>query len=116
MSSNIFIKRICQYCDTEFTARTTVTKYCSHKCASRAYKDRKRGIEIKKSNEETEEALVAPILKIQTKDFLSVDEAAKLLGISRWTLSRAIQDKRLKAARFGDRIIIKRTDIDSLFT
>ena len=115
MSSNIFISRICQFCEAEFTARTTVTKYCSHRCASRAYKARQRGKDIEKSNIERAETLAAPIIKIQTKDYLSVDETAKLLGISRWTLGRAIQDKRLNAVRFGKRIIIKRTDVDSLF-
>lgn len=115
MSSNIYISRICQFCETEFTARTTVTKYCSHRCASRAYKARQRGKDIERSNIERAETLAAPIIKIQTKDYLSVDETAKLLGISRWTLGRAIQDNRLKAVRFGKRIIIKRTDVDSLF-
>ena len=42
MSSKIEVQRICQYCEQEFTARTTVTKYCSHKCGQRAYKARKR--------------------------------------------------------------------------
>ena len=116
MSSNIFISRICQFCESEFTARTTVTKYCSHRCASRAYKARQRGKEIEKSKVERVETLAAPIIKVQTKDFLSVDEAAELLGVSRWTISRAVKDKRLNAIRLGKRIVIKRSDIDSLFT
>jgi excisionase family DNA binding protein len=115
MSSNILISRICQFCASEFTARTTVTKYCSHRCASRAYKARQRGKDIEKSQVERTEALAAPIIKIQTKDYLSVDETAKLLGLSRWTLTRAIQNNRLKAVRFGKRIVIKRADVDSLF-
>lgn len=41
MSSKIEVQRICQYCKKEFTARTTVTKYCSHKCNQRAYKAKK---------------------------------------------------------------------------
>ena len=40
MSSNIAIQRICQHCGKEFTARTTVTQYCSDDCAKRAYKAR----------------------------------------------------------------------------
>jgi excisionase family DNA binding protein len=115
MSSNIRINRICQFCKIPFEARTTVTKYCSHRCASKAYKARNRGQDIERSITETEQTVSLPIVKIQTKDFLSVDESAKLLGLSRWTLTRAIKEKRLKAVRFGKRIVIKRTEIDSLF-
>jgi len=53
MSSNIKIQRICQYCKQEFTAKTTVTKYCSLKCNQRAYKKLKRSEKIKQSNTET---------------------------------------------------------------
>lgn len=116
MSSNIEITRICQFCDNEFTARTTVTKYCSHRCASRAYKARQRGNDISKSNQETAEIISAPIIELQAKDFLSVSDASELLGVSRWTLSRAITDGRLNAVRFGKRIVIKRTEIDRLFS
>jgi hypothetical protein len=42
MSSNILIKRVCQYCGNEFSAKTTVTRYCSHVCNNKAYKLRLR--------------------------------------------------------------------------
>jgi len=116
MSSNIEITRICRFCDNEFTAKTTVTKYCSHRCASRAYKARQRGNDIVKSNQETATTISAPIIELQAKDFLSVSDASVLLGVSRWTLSRAINDGRLKIVRFGKRIVIKRTEIDRLFS
>lgn len=61
MSSNIRIQRICQHCNNEFTARTTVTKYCSHKCASRAYKDRTRKKKVEKSNAETKKIITQPV-------------------------------------------------------
>jgi excisionase family DNA binding protein len=116
MSSNIEITRICQFCSNSFTAKTTVTKYCSHRCASRAYKARQRGEDIVKSNQETEATISAPIVELQAKDFLSVSDASTLLGVSRWTLSRAINDGRLNIVRFGKRIVIKRTEIDRLFS
>lgn len=116
MSSNFEITRICQLCGNEFTAKTTVTKYCSHRCASRAYKARKRGESVERSNQETKQIISAPIIELQAKDFLSVSDASELLGVSRWTLSRAINDGRLSAVRFGKRIVIKRTEIDRLFS
>ncbi len=53
MSSKIQIKRICEYCGNEFTAQTTVTRFCSHKCNSRAYKLKVKEMKVGKSNEET---------------------------------------------------------------
>lgn len=116
MSSNIQIQRICEFCGNEFTARTTVTKYCAHVCASSAYKARTRNTKIKISSKETAQAVSIPIAKIQAKDFLSIDDACKLLGVSRWTLSRAIKEKRLKAVNLRKRIVIKRTEVDRLFS
>ena len=46
MSSNIEIERICQHCNKDFIAKTTVTRYCSDDCAKRAYKARKRAEKI----------------------------------------------------------------------
>ena len=34
--------KICLFCRKEFEAQKRTTKYCSHQCASRAYKVRKR--------------------------------------------------------------------------
>lgn len=116
MSSNISIQRTCEFCGNEFTARTTVTKYCQHRCASMAYKARTRNSKIKKSNFETVKSVSIPIAAVQAKDFLKVEEVCGLLGISRSTVSRAIKENRLNAVRFGRRIVIKRTDIDRLFS
>ncbi len=116
MSSNIKITRICQFCDVEFTARTTVTKYCSHKCASRAYKQRTRNQNIEKSVVETVQVISVKKTELQAKEFLTIKEAGELLNVSRWTISRAIAAERLKAARMGNRVIIRRKDIDELFT
>lgn len=116
MSSNIKITRICQFCDVEFTARTTVTKYCSHKCASRAYKQRTRNQNIEKSVVETVRTISVKQSEIQAKEFLSISEASELLNVSRWTISRAIAADRLNAVRMGKRVIIRRKDIDELFS
>lgn len=115
MSSNIYIQRICTHCHSEFMARTTVTKFCSEKCAKRAYKLRIKIIKIEKSEIETEivkKQLVEPIMD---KEFLSILEASKLLGISRTTLWRLVSDEKLKVTKIGRRSIFRKIDIDSLF-
>ena len=58
----------------------------------------------------------AKTTELQAKEFLSISEASELLNVSRWTISRAIADERLKAVRMGKRVIIRRKDIDELFT
>jgi len=115
MSSNIYINRICQHCKKEFTARTTVTKYCSDNCAKRAYKLRTKESKIQVSHEETQRIKEKPIEEIKTKEFLSIAEASKLLGISPRTLYRMIARNELKIGKAGNRTIIKRSEIDKLF-
>src|SRR5678815_3235322 len=115
MSSNIKIQRICQHCGNEFTARTTVTKYCSDTCAKRAYKVRMKETKIQVSNVETQRIKEKPIEEIKAKEFLSIADTSKLLGVSPRTLYRMIGRKELKVGKVGNRTIIKRSEIDRLF-
>ena len=132
MSSTIKIPKFCQHCGQAFVAQKTTTRFCSHKCASRAYKQRKReekvGSTLKEqiqtvtsANSEKSQSLQSlPIqtgnfINLRDKEFLSVQEAAILLGASRWTIQRMIQREELKAGKLGRRTIIPRSEIDNLF-
>lgn len=44
---HIQIKSRCEHCGEIFMARTMVTKYCSHRCNSRAYKLKQRQEKMK---------------------------------------------------------------------
>lgn len=116
MSSNIKVKRICQHCNNEFTARTTVTKYCSRKCASRAYKDRTRAEKVKQSNAETTRIKNQPIEQLKAKEFLSINEVCQLVGISRRTVYRLIEQGDLKKIKIGSRTLIKRSALNRLLS
>lgn len=115
MSSNITIPKICSFCNNGFVAKTTVTKFCSQNCASKAYK-------LKKKYEKVENAQVQEYNKsvgidmplIQSKDFLSIKEACLLLGISRMSLYRYIKNKTIQSSKLGGRIIIKKQVINNL--
>ena len=109
------IDRICKHCSIKFTAKTTVTKYCSHKCSQRAYKKRKREEKINSSKKETVTIINQPLEQLKVKDFLSVTDTSRLLGISRRTVYRMIERKELPFAKFGGRTIIRRFDIDNHF-
>lgn len=115
MSSNINIKRICKFCNKEFTARTTVTQCCSDHCSKRYYKLKKKGEKIEKSNQETAKVLSQPLEFIKAKEFLSVTDAVKLLGVSQRTIYRLMERDELKFAKIGKRTIIKRTELDKFF-
>jgi len=116
MSSTIEIKKICQCCGTVFIARKTTTKYCSHKCASIAYKANKRdelvGIEAMKTERELQ---VKKILEVETKPMLTVTEAALLIGVSRPTIYAYIKNGELHSMRLGSKIFVRLSEIYDKF-
>ena len=114
MSSNIQVQRICQHCGKEFTARTTVTQYCSDKCSKRAYKARLRVLKIETSNKVTQRIKSQPIEELKAKAFLSIAETCKLIGISRRTVYRMIERGELITGKAGKRTIIRRSDLEQL--
>jgi excisionase family DNA binding protein len=116
MSSNIEISKICEFCGKEFIARKTITKCCSASCTKKAYKARMRQSKIEKVQNETEKIKNKDINEVQSKDYLSVADVCLLIGISRRTIYRMIGRNELQAGKFGKRTIIRRADIDSIFT
>jgi excisionase family DNA binding protein len=116
MSSNIRIKRICQHCEQEFIARTTVTKYCSDGCSKRAYKARVRGKKIDKSNSETKLKLIQPTETLKAKEFLSIKEVCQLIGISRRSVYRLIESGQINIIKVGSRTIIKRSSLNQFIS
>lgn len=116
MSSNIKIQRICQHCGKEFTARTTVTKYCGDTCAKRAYKAKKRTAKVEASNQKTQRIKSQPIEELKAKEFLTVRDMATLLSCSIRTAYRLIENGNIKAVNLAERkTLVKRSEIDKLF-
>jgi excisionase family DNA binding protein len=116
MSSNIHVQRICQHCGKEFTARTTVTKFCGDDCAKRAYKERQRLSKIEKSNTETQRIKAKPIDDLKVKEFLTVRDVSKLLNCSLRTAYRLIGQGNIRAVNLAQRkTLVRRTEIDKLF-
>lgn len=130
MSSNISLPKFCEYCGASFIAKQVRTQYCSHACASRAYKQRKRESKVlnaltneinkQKGSSSKAKSSTLPLqignhVNLRDKDFLSVIEASILLGVSRWTIQRLIKQEKIFASKIGRRTIIKRTEIDKLF-
>lgn len=116
MSTKIEVQRICEYCGKQFLAKTTVTRYCSHRCNQRDYKAKHRTNKIHKSNRETITTLNQPIERLKAKEFLTVEDVSKLLACSKRTVYYLIENGKLNAVNLGERMTrIKRSDIDNLF-
>ena len=117
MSSKIELEKTCLHCGQKFIARTTVTQYCSHPCSQRAYKDRKRNeklgeiAEIIPAPKPTENK--APIHN--SRDYLSVQQTADLMGLSRATVHRYCVHGKIRCVKINRKIFIRRKDIDMLF-
>lgn len=124
MSSNIEITRICEFCQKEFLARTTVTRYCSHLCNSRAYKAKIKSEKIRKSNIETVRAKTQAykektqdIELIKAKEFLTVKDITILMNCSRQTVYKMINSGKLKSVDLNiKKFIVKRSTLDKLLT
>jgi|SRR5690625_2413057 len=116
MSSNIRVERICEYCNESFIAKTTRTRYCSHRCNQRHYKVRQREKKIAKSNKETKAIIRQPLEQVKNKDFLTVKDTATLLNCSRQTIYTLINSGQLKAVNLKEKkTTIARATINELF-
>lgn len=122
MSSNMAIPKTCSYCGKAFIAKTTLTKYCCHKCNSRHYKQKAKEDKIQTSLIEQQQSMqsqqtlqLASTSSLISKNFLSIQDTAELIGVSRWTINRMIKRGELQIHKFGRKKIIQRAQIDKLF-
>ena len=114
MSSNLQIRKTCLFCGCGFISKTTVTQYCSHHCAQRAYKQRKRELKIEKVIPTATVVSGRPTI-LSHRDYLSCEEVADLMGISRTTVYRYCVTGKMKCIRMNRKIFIKRSDVNQLF-
>ena len=117
--TNIRVLRICQYCNAEFIADTTVTKYCGDHCAKRAYKKRKQEEKISKTAISVQEQIGAVLKrektsKLNDREFLSIQQVVDLLGSSRMTVHRLTKTGKLRTLKYGRRVIISRSDVNKM--
>ncbi|MFI3317070.1 MAG: helix-turn-helix domain-containing protein [Rikenellaceae bacterium] len=131
MSSKTEYPKVCAQCGIHFVAQKISTQYCSHKCASRAYKQKKRIEKVSIATIDAKEKSVPPIFRtekshnfnpsdnnlttLKQKEFLNVLEAAILLGVCRATVNNYCTSGKLKCVKMNRKIFIRRTDIDEIF-
>lgn len=112
--SKIKIRKNCEWCGEEFLAQKTTTRYCSHKCNSRAYKAASRENRVKKV--EIQAAIQKSVDNIKNKEYLSVLEVSKLIGVTFQSVYKMIYAGHLKASKISSRLsFIKKSDVDAMF-
>jgi excisionase family DNA binding protein len=112
------IVKICESCQNEFVAKTTVTQCCSDACAKRLYKVKKRNEAINRAKLETEvkrkpEGFITEerVRVIQAKEWLTLKEAALLLSVSPLTLRRWTLAGKVKSEKVGRKHLFSRKSI-----
>lgn len=110
------ILKICEYCGKSFYALKSTTRYCSKQCNSYAYKAAKREEKVKMaetmSHRKASEKSMSEILM---KEYLTIQEVAILLGLSRQTIYNMVYSGKLRASKITSRLsLIRKRDIDYL--
>lgn len=111
MSSNIRIEKTCEWCGNKFIAQTTVTRFCSKRCAEHSYKARLRYEKVQRAQSVEPKSLS----EVKEKDYLTVAETATLLGMTRQGVYKLIHRGDLTASKLSSRLtLIKRTSIEQM--
>lgn len=112
------IIKICEYCKKEFVAKKTTSKTCSDACAKRYYKLKQRNNKIAQVELETEikrrpfaYIKKEDLVTIQSKENLTLKEAAILLNISSLTLRRWILSGKIKSKKVGKKHLLAKSDL-----
>jgi len=122
MSSKIEIKRVCEHCGQVFTARTTITRYCSHKCNSKAYKLQQKKDKIQQFNLVTKNTILKAEMDLSLssvaslKETVSIKELAIVLGVSQRTLFRLIKDDKFPKIKLGRRLVFRKESVIDFIT
>ena len=133
MSSNIRLQKVCEECGEVFTAKTTVTRFCSHRCGCRNHKQRGRNFRIEVEKKKFKEIQIAQILTASSKldikknvpsrnfnspavgnlakELLDIQEIALVIGISERTLHRLLKDQAFPRLRIGKRILFQKENV-----
>ena len=114
MSTSKFrVLRICEFCGKEFYAQKVSTRYCSKRCNELAYKQRRRQRQI---TEAEARVLQKPIEEVGNKEFLSLQDASVLFGITKRSVYNLIYNGVLQAFKFSSRMtFVRKADIEIMF-
>ncbi len=111
------IKKVCEFCGREFEAYTQTARYCSHQCNCKAYREikRKEVISLSASMASKTKRERAKV-DLSGREYLSISEAASLLGWCKQTVYNYCHKGIIPAKRLSQRTtLIRKKDIEALF-
>ena len=112
-TSKFRVLRTCEFCGKEFYAQKVSTRYCSKRCNELAYKQRRRQRQI---TEAEARVLQKPIEEVGNKEFLSLQDASVLFGITKRSVYNLIYNGVLQAFKFSSRMtFVRKADIEIMF-
>ena len=117
MRSKQVIHKICEYCGNDFEAGRLTSRYCSHNCNRMALKESKRKEVIQQTEALTQKKRKEKIqTEIANRPYLSMAEAAILLGVTVKTAYNLAHAGKIHAVRMSSRqTFVTRKSIDELF-
>ena len=108
--SKLKIPKVCECCGKPFEAKTVTTRFCSHSCATKSGRERKKKKLLL-------DQMKDKIAEVQARPYISVSEASVLFGISKDTIRRLIKAGRIPAVNFGKRLTrVSRIHLEMMFT
>ena len=105
------ILKKCLTCGTDFVASKISSKYCCRKCERVAQRKR----EAEKREKERENASADIPSELETKQFLTPKDIAKLLDVGLTTVYRYFYSGMLKAVRVRRHTLVRRSDLEKFF-
>ena len=117
MSSNLLLKKVCQHCGSIFTAKTTVTKFCSDDCAKKNYKLRKKQEAVELSNNETKASILKSPVYVDAEtssvqqELVDIKILSAVTSIGERTLYRLIKDPHFPKIRIGRNILFHKKTV-----
>jgi excisionase family DNA binding protein len=118
MSTNIRIKKVCEFCKEFFVAKTTTTRFCSHLCNSRSYKKNLKDEKIQNALEKTKAQILEKFEPVQNqltttvpsvpKELMNFNELCTMTGLSERTMYRLIKDPKFPKFKIGKRLLFKK--------
>lgn len=119
MSIKISIPRTCVYCANIFTAQTTVTRFCSHKCNNAFLKQQEREKRLTESALDTEQQFIKSKIDLleKGKEAFKVRSVANILDATPKAVYAMIRNGRIRATNLSVRNTrISRDELISFLT
>jgi predicted DNA-binding transcriptional regulator AlpA/predicted nucleic acid-binding Zn ribbon protein len=112
-TSKFKVLKTCEFCGKEFYAQKVSTRFCCKRCNELAYKQRRRQKQI---IEAEARVLQKPIEEVGNKEFLSLQDASVLFGITKRSVYNLIYNGVLQAFKFSSRMtFVRKADIEIMF-